>query len=81
MKYLISFFAIAVGTILILKTEWFVENFGSSSWAEEKLGTSGGTRLMYKLIGLAVIFISFLGLTGSLGGILIAIFGRLFGAR
>lgn len=79
MKYIISILAIIVGCILIIKTEWFIENFGTSEWAEAKLGTSGGTRLMYKLIGLAVIVIAMLGLTGMLGGIILSVFGRLFG--
>lgn len=78
MKYLVVFFAIAVGSFLIIKTEWFIQNFGTSSWAEEHMGTSGGTRLFYKLVGLGVIIIAFLGVSGLLGGIILGIFSRLF---
>ena len=81
MKYILGILAIVVGIILIIKTEWFVENFGSSAWAEEHLGSSGGTRLMYKLIGTAFIVLSFMGMTGLLGEILLSIFGGLFGAK
>lgn len=78
MSYIIGFGVIALGVVLIIKTEWFVQNFGASDWAEQHLGTSGGTRLMYKLIGLAMIFLSLMGMTGMLGGIIISVFGRLF---
>jgi hypothetical protein len=80
-SYVIGIIAIVVGIILILKTEWFVENFGSIAWAEEHLGTEGGTRIMYKLIGLAMIILSVMGMTGMLGEIIISIFGPLFGVR
>lgn len=79
MKFLIGFAAIAVGTILIIYTEWFIDNFGRSAWAEEKFGAEGGTRLMYKLIGLAMILLAFMGMTGMLGNIILAIFGDMFG--
>lgn len=79
MKFLFSLLAIAVGALLVIKTEWFVQNFGSSAWAEEHMGTSGGTRMLYKLIGLAIIIIAVLGMTGLLGTILIGVFGKLFG--
>lgn len=81
MKYFIALLAIVIGAFLVIKTEWFIENFGASSWAEEHMGTSGGTRLLYKLIGLGMILISFLGITGLLGGIILSIFGPLFGVK
>ena len=79
MKFIFGIVGIAIGSLLIIKTEWFIQNFGTSSWAENKMGFSGGTRLLYKLIGLVVIIIATLGMTGMLGGIIISIFGRLFG--
>ncbi len=78
MKYIIALIAIAVGAILVIKTEWFIQNFGTSAWAEEHMGTSGGTRLFYKLVGLAIIFISFLGVSGLLGDMILGFFGKLF---
>jgi len=54
-----------VGTMMVIKTEWLLENFGRMSWFEEKLGTEGGSRLGYKLIGLFVIFFGLLMMTGS----------------
>lgn len=81
MSYIVGIIAIIVGIILIIKTEWFVENFGSSAWAEAHLGTSGGTRLLYKLIGLAMIVLSLMGMTGILGNIIIGTLGSLFGLK
>ncbi len=72
---------ILAGCFLIIKTEWMVQNFGTISWAEENLGSSGGSRLMYKLIGLAAIILSVMGMTGMLGEVIIGVFGRLFGLK
>lgn len=77
--YIIALLAIVVGCFLIIKTEWFIENFGTNAWAEEHMGTSGGSRLMYKLIGLAMIILAMMGATGLLGTVILNIFGGLFG--
>ena len=81
MKYIIGILVIVVGCILVIKAEWFVQNFGTSSWAEQYLGTSGGTRLMYKLLGIIFIILSMMGMTGMLGEVIIGTFGRLFGLK
>ncbi len=78
MKYFISILAIAFGAILVIKTEWFIQNFGTNAWAEQHLGTSGGSRLLYKLVGLVIIFIAMMGVTGLLGVFIMGTFGRLF---
>ncbi|MFH1201063.1 MAG: hypothetical protein V1484_01900 [bacterium] len=54
----------ALGFYLVARTEWWLNTFGRIQWAEQHLGTSGGSRLMYKLIGLLVIFLSFVYITG-----------------
>jgi hypothetical protein len=79
--YIIGILAIVVGIILVIKTEWFLQSFGPIGWAEENLGTSGGSRLAYKLIGIAFIIISMMGMTGMLGQIIIGVFGRMFGLK
>lgn len=55
----------APGVFLVIKTEWFVNNLGRIAWFEEKLGSEGGSRLGYKIIGLIFLFIGILVLTGS----------------
>jgi len=71
-------FGIPLGTLLIIYTEWLVDNFGRIDWAEEKLGSEGGTRLFWKLFGLLIIILSLLGVSGALGGIVLSIFGGMF---
>ncbi len=78
MKYLLALFVITIGSLMVIKTEWFLENFGPSEWAEEKLG-GGGSRLMYKLLGLGAIVLAILGATGALGEIILSVFSSLFG--
>ncbi|MFZ4648298.1 MAG: hypothetical protein ACOYMB_01530 [Patescibacteria group bacterium] len=65
MKIILGILIAFGGTMMVLKTEWLMENFGRMSWFEEKLGTEGGSRLGYKLIGLAAIFFGILMMTGS----------------
>ena len=79
MKIFFMILAVVVGAILIIKNEWFLENFGRIAWADEHLGSEGGSRLMYKLIGLAMILVSLLVFTGGVQKIIIGIFGPLLG--
>lgn len=71
LTFLLGIIIIAIGCLLVIKSEWFYQNFGAIPWAEQHLGTSGGTRLMYKLIGLALIFLGLMGMTGLLKGFII----------
>ncbi|HDQ22876.1 MAG TPA: hypothetical protein ENN28_02765 [Candidatus Uhrbacteria bacterium] len=66
-----------IGPILVIKSEWFLENFGKIAWAEEKLGTEGGTRLLYKIIGLLFIFFGLVLIFGFFGGIVMWVFSPL----
>ncbi len=76
LKILVGLLLSGLGTLLVIKSEWFLENFGSIAWAEEHLGFNGGSRLMYKLIGIAVIIIGFLLITGLFGGFLMGTVGK-----
>jgi hypothetical protein len=78
MYFFFGILAVALGVLLIVKTEWFCENFGSIAWAEEHLGYNGGTRLMYKIIGLVFIFIGFLLVTNLFGGFIGGTIGKIF---
>ena len=69
---------IALGFVLVWKADWIVNNFGRVDWAEIHLGTEGGTRIMWKLIGLAMIFLSMLYMFGFIEGMIGAIFSPLF---
>ncbi len=74
MGFLIS----AVGILITLKSEWLYENMGAIPSAEQWLGSSGGSRLAYKLIGIMATFIGFFMVTGLLGKIILWVFLPLF---
>jgi len=67
-----------VGVAVVIYTQWNIENIGTNAWAEAKFGTAGGSRMMYKLIGLGLIFIGFLLVTNLFGGFLFATVGKIF---
>lgn len=67
----------AVGFMLVWKSRWFQENFGSiSEWADAHLG---GTNMVFKLIGIVIIFISFLVVTNLHVAFFQGVFGSFFG--
>lgn len=76
MRYLITLIGIIIGAVLVLKSEWLFNNFGRIDWAEMKLGTEGGTRVFWKLLGIAIIFLSLFYLVGAVEGFLAWIFIR-----
>jgi len=53
----------AVGAVVTIKAEWFYENFGAIPSADKYLGTEGGSRLAYKLIGILISIVGFLIMT------------------
>ncbi len=65
MSIIIGILLTAIGVTLVIKTEWFLNNFGRISWFEEKFGSSGGSRFGYKLLGLVLIFLGIIAMTGS----------------
>jgi len=65
MSIIIGIIVTAIGAILIIKTEWFLNNLGRIRWFEEKLGSEGGSRLGYKLIGILCLVVGIIAMTGS----------------
>lgn len=78
MKYFIGIAVIALGIMMTIKSDSFVSAFGRSAWAEEHLG-GGGTYTFYKLLGIAFVFLSLMGMTGIIEKIMLGTFGKLFG--
>ncbi|MDD4290350.1 MAG: hypothetical protein PHH83_03715 [Patescibacteria group bacterium] len=66
------------GFFIVWKTKWIVDNLGRSDWAEEKLGTSGGTVLLYKFIGLLILIFGMLTLAGLKDDFLMGTIGKIF---
>jgi len=79
MNIFFGLLAIVAGTLIVIKTEWIIQTFGKNTWAETHMGLSGGSRLLYKLVGVAAIFIALAAMTGLLGNIITGTFGRFFG--
>ena len=69
---------IIIGFLIVWKTETMLRIFGRVGWAEAHLGTEGGSRLFYKLIGILVILAGVFAATNLLGGILNAVLRPLF---
>lgn len=64
---------VAIGAVITIFANKIYESIGPMAWAEEHLGTEGGSRLMYKLIGIGLSVFGFLLATGMLGGVLVGI--------
>ena len=78
MNFLIFVVTLAVGVVLIWKTEACVRITGEIGWAERNLG-GAGTYSLYKIIGIALIIFGMMIVTGTFdavfGGFLRTIFG------
>ncbi|MBU1164242.1 hypothetical protein KKA15_01605 [Patescibacteria group bacterium] len=68
---------VVIGAVIILKSEWFYRNFGAIPWAEQHLGTEGGSRTMYKIIGGIVVAAGFMIMMNLMGGLISIIFSPL----
>lgn len=79
-RILIGLVLVILGFIIVWKTRKFIEFFGTSAWAETKLG-GGGTSLLYKGIGIVLIFIGFMWATNLWSAFLEATLGSFFGPR
>lgn len=67
MNILLGTLVLAVGALMVIKTEWLLQNFGRVEWFDKYLGSDGGSRLGYKLIGMLIIFGGILTITGNFG--------------
>lgn len=81
MRYFIGSIVIVLGFLLVWKADYLVNNWGRVEWAETHLSTEGGTRVLYKIIGIVVIIGAFLAMTGLLQDIFRSTLGPLFGLR
>ncbi len=70
-------FLVIAGALLVIKSEWFLQNFGRIAWAEKNLGAEGGTRLFYKLLGLLFIVVGMILILGFFKPLILWIFSPL----
>jgi hypothetical protein len=73
LRIIFGLIVVAVGAIITIKGEWFYENFGAIPSADKYLGTEGGSRLAYRLIGIGFSVIGFLIMTNLIQGVLMGI--------
>jgi hypothetical protein len=78
-RIIIGVIILAVGALMVIKTEGFLKTFGRIPWAEAKLG--GGSRMFYNLLGILGILIGFLVITNMWQAPIIWVFGSLFGQK
>ncbi len=70
MRFILGIIIMAIGIALVIKSEWMLNNFGSIGFFERYLGSSGGSRLGYKLVGMLFFFIGLLIMTNMIGGLM-----------
>ncbi len=70
MHFIVGLIMITIGALIVIKSEALLNTFGRISFFEQHLGTEGGSRLGYKLIGLFVIFIGTLVFANLIGSFL-----------
>lgn len=80
MQFFIGLMIMAIGVSMVVKTDSWLGFLGRNDWAEQKLGP-GGSRLLYKIIGLFFCFFGILGITGLLNGFMTTTLGAIFGPR
>jgi hypothetical protein len=75
-RILIGVILVALGAVLVIRTNSFMDFFGSMDWADRYLG-GGGSRLMYKLIGIVLCLVGFMVATNLWNAFLQATLGSL----
>lgn len=79
-QFFIGLIMLALGFHMTWKTDAYMGFMGRNEWAEQKLGP-GGTRLMYKIIGIFICFFGILGVTGQLSGLAEGAAMTVFGSK
>ncbi|MFA6215329.1 MAG: hypothetical protein WC768_02050 [Patescibacteria group bacterium] len=79
-RIILGLIVTAVGALVTIKAPWFYENFGAIPSADKYLGTEGGSRLAYKLIGILLSIIGFLIMTNLIESVLKGIMKLFFPA-
>jgi hypothetical protein len=78
--FFLGLFMIAAGVAVVIKTEAVLSFFGPIGFFEKYLGTEGGSRLGWKIIGLILLFFGFLIFFGLIDGFMMWLLSPLLGA-
>ncbi len=65
-RIFLGLLGIGIGVLIVFKGEWLLHNVGRIGWVEKYLGVFGGSRLFYKLLGVLLIILATLYMTGFL---------------
>jgi len=76
-QFIIGVFVVALGIGMAIKTTSFMRLFGRIEWFEQHL--SGGSRVGYQMLGVIIILVGFLLLTGQFTEVAGGVFSKLFG--
>ena len=68
MIFFIGLAMLVVGSLITIKSEKVLEMFGRSEFFETKLGSAGGSRLGYKLLGITIALLGIMAMTGLIQG-------------
>lgn len=79
MKIIIGIGLIIIGALIIIYSNKMLEIFGRIPFFERHLGSEGGSRLGYQVIGFLGVIVGLLVMTNSFGGIIRAIFSPVTG--
>ena len=71
-RLFILFIGIAIGVLVVMYHRWIVRMVGTNAWAEKIFG-GGGTYTMWQLIGVAIVVLTVLYVSGTLDKILSAV--------
>ena len=70
MHILVGLVILIIGAFIVIKSEFMLNAFGRIEFFERQLGSEGGSRIGYKLVGLVAIFIGILIMTNMINGFL-----------
>ncbi|MBU1202663.1 hypothetical protein KKH39_01305 [Patescibacteria group bacterium] len=80
-NFILGLLIAVVGFIIVWQSNWLMINFGRIGWAEQHLGTEGGSRLFYKIIGAIIIITGFMWATDLTGIFVRWVATAIFGAQ
>jgi len=77
-RIILGIIMVVVGAAITIYGNKIYNALGPINWAEQHLGTEGGSRLMYKLIGIGISVFGFMLATGLLIPLVIGLIRLLF---
>jgi hypothetical protein len=80
MNIIIGLIIAVVGALITIKSEAMLNMFGRVAWFEKYLGTEGGSRLGYKLLGIAAFLIGVMIATNVIGDFMMWILSPIINA-